>query len=45
MCQKRYACEKGNIKGAKENVDKVRSEVQRSVANLKKRFKLSRETN
>ena len=41
MCQKRYACEQGNIKDAKENVDKVR----RSVANVKERFKLSRETN
>ena len=27
------------------NVDKVRSQVQRSVANVKERFKLSRETN
>ena len=45
MCQKRHACEKGNIKGAKENVDKVRSQVQRSVANVKERFELSRQTN
>ena len=28
-----------------ENVDTVRSQVQRSVANVKERFKLSRETN
>ena len=28
-----------------ENVDKVRSQVQRSVAHVKERFKLSRETN
>ena len=28
-----------------ENVDKVRSQVQRSAANVKERFKLSRETN
>ena len=28
-----------------DNLDKVRSQVQRSVANVKERFKLSRETN
>ena len=28
-----------------ENVDKVRGQVQRSIANVKERFKLSRETN
>ena len=36
---------KVTLRDAKENVDKVRSEVQRSVANVKERFKLSRETN
>ena len=36
---------KVSLREAKENVDKVCSEVQRTVASLKERFNLSRETN
>ena len=36
---------KGALREAKENVDKVCSEVQRTVASVKERFNLSRETN
>ena len=40
MCQKGTAAKKVTLRDAKENVDIVRSEVQRSVANVKERFKL-----
>lgn len=36
---------KVTLREAKENVDKVCNEVQRTVANVKERFNLSRETN
>ena len=36
---------KVTLREAKENVDKVCSEVQRRVASVKERFNLSRETN
>ena len=36
---------KVTLREAKENVDKVCSEVQRTVASVKERFNLSRETN
>ena len=43
--EKGTPAQKVTLKEAKENVDKVYSEVKRTVASVKERFNLSRETN
>ena len=43
--EKGTPAKKVTLREAKENVDKVCSEVQRTVASVKERFSLSRETN